>query len=420
MSVISKLEAKEILDSRGNPTVSVSCTLVNNGVTEVQGIASVPSGASTGKHEAYELRDNDIERYGGKGVLCAVDNINGEISLSLLEKELNQKTLDETLLNLDGTKNKSRLGANAILAVSLAFARACANEDGLNLYEHLANLYFENKNTRIFKIPQPAFNIINGGKHSNSGLSFQEFMIIPEGFKTIREKVEVAKKITNSLKSILLKDGQLITMGDEGGFAPKLQSNKKALDYLEKSILEAGYDTNRVKFGLDVAATTFFKDNQYFFEDRILNAENMVDIYEDLYRQYKIISIEDGLYEEDYNGFAQMNKRMGDKINVVGDDLTVTNVSLIEKAIHNKSINTLLIKPNQIGTLSETLQAIKIAKENNIKVFLSHRSGETDDTFIADLAVAVGSDFIKAGAPTKNERIVKYNRLIEIEDLLDI
>ncbi len=421
MSVISKLEAREILDSRGNPTVSVCCTLVSNGA-EVQGMASVPSGASTGKHEAYELRDNDMERYGGKGVLCAVENINGEIFSFLLGKELNQKTLDESLLNLDGTENKSRLGANAILAVSLAFARACANEIGLNLYEHLANLYFENenKNVRIFKMPQPAFNIINGGKHSNSGLSFQEFMIIPEGFKTIKEKVEVAKKITNSLKNILLNDGQSITMGDEGGFAPKLQSDKKALDYLEKSILDAGYDTDRVKFGLDVAATTFFKDKQYFFEDKMLNAEDMVNIYEDLCHRCKIISIEDGLEEEDYNGFTEMTKRMGDRINVVGDDLTVTNVSLIEKAINNKSINTLLIKPNQIGTLSETFQAIKIAKENNIKIFLSHRSGETEDTFIADLAVAVGADFIKAGAPTKNERIVKYNRLIEIEDLLNI
>lgn len=412
MSTISKLEAKEILDSRGNPTVFVSCTLTN----DTQGVASVPSGASTGKHEAYELRDNDMERYGGKGVLQAVENINGEISAFLLGKELTQSTLDESLVNLDGTKNKSRLGANAILAVSLAFARACANEKEIQLYEHLANLYSKNQNVHIYKLPQPAFNIINGGKHSDSGLSFQEFMIIPEKFKTIKEKIRVAHDIIASLKSLLLKDKQSIIMGDEGGFAPKLSSNKEAFDYLEMAISDAGYDTNQVKLGLDAAASTFFKKDRYLFEDKIFNTEDMIVMYENLCSRCKIISIEDGLQEEDLEGFTEMTKRLGGQIKIVGDDLTVTNVQLIKKAIKNKSINTLLVKPNQIGTLSETFQAIKIARENNVNVFISHRSGETEDTFIADLAVAVGADFIKAGAPTKKERIVKYNRLIEIED----
>lgn len=414
MSIISKLEAKEIVDSRGNPTVSVLCILQNG----IQGSASVPSGASTGRHEAYELRDNDTERFGGKGVLKAVENINGEISAFLLGKDLHQSTLDESLVDLDGTGNKKRLGANAILAVSLAFARACANEQGIQLFEHLANLYFKNIDIRQYRLPQPAFNIINGGKHSDSNLSFQEFLIVPQEFKTIREKIEVAKQIVASLKDILLKDGQSITMGDEGGFAPKLLSNEKAIEYLEIAISSAGYDTDQIKLGLDIAATTFFKNNHYLTEGKKLSTEEMMVLYEDLCARHRIISIEDGLHEEDFEGFGEMTRRLGDTIRIVGDDLTVTNVGLIEKAIKNKAINTLLIKPNQIGTLSETLQAIRLAKENNIKIFISHRSGETEDTFIADLAVGTGADFIKAGAPTKKERLVKYNRLIEIENYL--
>lgn len=415
MSIILKLEAKEILDSRGNPTVFVSCVLQDAKGISAEGIASVPSGASTGRHEAYELRDNDMKRFGGKGVLMAVENVNGEISTFLLGKEVNQNILDESLIKLDGTENKSRLGANAILAVSLAFARASANSKGIELYEHLADLYFTNEEVRTYKIPEPAFNVINGGKHSDSGLSFQEFMLIPKEFETIKTKIEVANKIIVSLRNLLLKDKESVAMGDEGGFAPKLSSNQKALNYLDMAITEAGYDTNQVKLGIDVAATTFFKDGHYVLEGKVQNAEEMIAMYEDLCSRHEIISIEDGLQEEDFEGFSELNKRLGDKINIVGDDLTVTNVEQIKKAIENKSINTVLIKPNQIGTLSETLQAIKIAKENNIKIFVSHRSGETMDTFIADLAVAVRADFIKAGAPTKEERIAKYNRLIEIE-----
>mgnify|MGYP001603175013 FL=1 len=414
MSIISKLKAKEVLDSRGNPTVFVSCTL-HSGVCAT---ALVPSGVSTGKNEAYELRDDDMARFDGKGVLRAVENINKEIFVFLLSKELDQKTLDESLINLDGTKNKSRLGANAILAVSLAFARVSAKEKGIQLYDHLANLYNENESNRKYKIPEPAFNIIEGGKHSDSGLDFQEFMLIPQGFKDIKTKLEVMSKIIKSLKNILLKDGQSIVMGDEGGFAPKLSSSEKALNYLEMAIRSAGHDTKKIKIGLDVAATTFFKDNRYVLENKTLNTKEMINMYENLCTRYKIISIEDGLQEEDFEGFTEITKRFGTKINIVGDDITVTNVELIKKAIENKSINTLLVKPNQIGTLSETLQAIKIAKENNIKIFISHRGGETEDTFIADLSVAIGADFIKAGDPTKKERVAKYDRLLEIENFI--
>ncbi len=414
MSIITKLEAKEILDSRGNPTVFASCTLSDG----AEGSAAVPSGASTGIGEACELRDGDNGRFKGKGVLKAVENVNEEISKLLVGKEINQETLDESLIKLDGTKNKSRLGANAILAVSLSFARACAAQKGVELYEHLANLYFDNEEKRKYKIPEPAFNVINGGKHSDSGIAFQEFMFIPTGFKTIKEKVEVANKIIKTLRELLVKDNQSVTLGDEGGFAPKLSSNAEALKYLETAISLAGYDVDKVKLALDVAATTFFKDGSYVFEGKKLNTEEMINFYRELCDRYKIISIEDGLEEEDFAGFTELTKKLGDKINIVGDDLTVTNVEFIRKAIENESINTLLIKPNQIGTLSETLEAIRMAKENNIKIFVSHRSGETLDTFIADLAVGVGADFIKAGATTKEERVVKYNRLIEIEKIL--
>ena len=412
MPIIKALKAEEMLDSRGNPTVSVSCKLEEG--TEAS--ASVPSGASTGVHEAFELRDNDMNRFAGKGVLQAIENINSEISKFLLGKELDQKTLDESLIKLDGTKNKSRLGANAILAVSLAFARVCASAKGVELYEHLANLYFNSEEKRTYKIPEPALNVINGGKHSKSGLTFQEFMLIPTGLKTMKEKMEVVGKITEALKNLLIKNGQLVTLGDEGGFAPKLETNEEALSYLEEAISSAGYNTEQIKLGLDVAATTFYKDNNYVLEGKKINAEEIIKIYEDLCVRHKIISIEDGLYEEDFVGFREMNKRLGERINIVGDDITVTNVELIKKAIDNKSINTLLVKPNQIGTVTETLRAIKTARENNIQIFVSHRSGETMDTFIADLAVAIGAEFIKAGAPTKPERMVKYNRLIEIEE----
>ena len=375
----------------------------------------MPSGTSIGRHEAFELRDGDMGRFGGKGVLGAVRNVNEKIAAFLIGKELNQSALDESLIRLDGTKNKSRLGANAILPVSLAFARASAKEKRVELYEHLADMYLLSQGKRIYKIPEPAFNLINGGKHSDSGLSFQEFMLIPIGLKTVKEKVEAAGKITISLRELLLKDKQSVELGDEGGFAPKLSSNEIALEYLEKAISSAGYDKDKIQLGIDAAATTFFEDGRYVLKGKTLGTEEMIAAYAGLCARHKIILIEDGLEEEDFVGFAEMTEKLGEKINIVGDDITATNVLLIKKAIENKSINTLLAKPNQVGTLLETLQAVKMAKENNIKIFVSHRSGETEDTFIADLAVAVGADFIKAGAPTKPERIAKYDRLLEIE-----
>jgi enolase len=414
MFKIIKLEAREVLDSRGNPTVSCVCTLESGAVGE----ATVPSGASTGAHEACELRDHDMSRMDGKGVLKAVENVNLEIANFVNDKEWSQKTLDEGLVKLDGTKNKSKLGANAILAVSLAFARACAQENKIELYEHIANVYEQEIKNQDYKLPQPAFNVINGGKHSESGIPFQEFMLIPQNFGTFEKKVSVINEITAVLKEILVADGYETTLGDEGGFAPQLPSNEKALEYLVQSIEQAGYDREQVKIGIDVAANTLFKDGIYILKEKKLNTEEIIHLYENLCATYPIISIEDGLQEEDFDGFRKMNDRLGQKINIVGDDLTVTNVELITKAIAHKSINTVLIKPNQIGTLSETLNAIRIAKKNNLKIFISHRSGETLDTFISDLSVATNADFIKAGAPTKPERTIKYQRLIEIENLL--
>lgn len=422
MTTISKIievKAKEILDSRNNPTISVSCMLENGAVGE----ASVPSGASTGRHEAHELRDKDMSRYGGKGVYKAIHNVNFEINDHLKDKKLDQEKLDKLLIKLDGTENKSRLGANAILGVSLAFARACAKEKNIELYEHLADIYFENETRedrdKKFSLPELAFNIINGGKHADSGLSFQEFMIIPTGFDTIKDKIEAGKKVIANLKELLVADGFSVSLGDEGGFAPKLGSNEKAFTYIEKSIEKSGFTREQIKLGIDVAGSSFYKNGKYeVVEGTALNTLDMIYLYKELVKNHNIISIEDGLDQEDFAGFATLTKELGDKVNIVGDDLTVTNTKLIKKAIEEKSINTLLIKPNQIGTLTETLQAIKLAKENDIKIFISHRSGETMDTFIADLAVAVGADYIKAGSLTKEERIAKYNRLKDIENKL--
>lgn len=415
MPKIKYIKAEEILDSRGNPTLQTTCTLEGG----FSAAASVPSGASTGAHEAHELRDNDPQRYDGKGVLKAIENVNTTIAQYVYGKEFTQENLDQTLLNLDGTQNKEALGANAILSVSLSFARACAQEKNVELYEYIASMFLDNAKQKSLSLPQPAFNVINGGKHSDSGIPFQEFMLIPVEFKNIKEKIQVAKNITETLKKILTEKGYSTAMGDEGGFAPKLISNEEALDILMEAIEASGYSSNQVKIGIDSAATSFFKDGKYILNDQILNTEKMLNLYEVLANTYPIVSIEDGLQEEDFVGFTELNKRLGGKMNIVGDDLTVTNVPLLQKAIEQKSINTVLIKLNQIGTLTETLNAMKMAKENGIKTFVSHRSGETLDTFIADLAVGTNADFIKAGAPTKEERLAKYNRLIEIENILE-
>lgn len=411
MSKIHNLIATEILDSRGNPTVEVLCVLDSG----AQGTASVPSGASTGAHEACELRDGDMTMHMGKGVQKALGHIQGEILQCVQGKELDQEMLDDTMIELDGTPNKNRLGANALLAVSLAFARACTNEKKVALYEHLADMYRGVDTQHTYTLPTPAFNVINGGKHSDSGISFQEFMLIPVGFATCAEKVAVAEHIVETLKALFVQYKYGVSLGDEGGFAPKLPTNEQAFDYLKRAITQAGYTTGQVKLGVDVASTTFYKNDAYVMEGSVYTSAEMIKHYEKLIQTYPIISLEDGLQEDDFIGFALLNKKLGNRVCVVGDDLTVTNTERIQKAIDMHAVNTVLIKPNQIGTLSETFHAIRLAKENNMKVFISHRSGETEDTFIADLAVAVGADFIKAGAPTKKERIVKYERLIEIE-----
>lgn len=411
MSKIIKLEAKEILDSRNNPTIETLCVLES----ESKGIASVPSGASTGAHEAHELRDGDTARYGGKGVLKAVENVNTEIFEFLKDTDFNQNSLDKALIQLDGTENKSRLGANAILSVSLAFARAKAIEESLELFEYIQKLTgAENKPT----LPYGAFNIINGGKHADSGISFQEFMIIPINFPTFSEKVKVAGEIIQTLKTNLENDGYSTHLGDEGGFAPKLASNEEALDYLVKAIEASGYSTDDIKLGLDVASSTFYKNGKYEFEGKVLDTDEMIQMYEGLISKYPIISIEDPFDEEDFDGFAKLTEKIGGKIRIVGDDLIVTNKTRLQKAIERKSINTVLIKLNQIGSLSETLETIALAQTNNIKTFISHRSGETLDTFIADLAVATDANFIKSGSLTRPERIAKYQRIIEIEESL--
>jgi len=414
MSKILRVEAIEILDSRGNPTIEATCTLESGEV----GIASVPSGKSTGVNEALELRDKDNSRYAGLGVLTAIENINVEINNEISGKEFTQVSLDETLINLDDTRNKSRLGANAILAVSIAFAKAKAEEENKNLYEYLGGLV----GNTDFKSPTPMFNIINGGKHSDSGLNIQEFMVIPKGEKPFQEKLTIVSNIINSLRELLTTKGYTTNLGDEGGFASKLSSNEEAFMLIEEAVEKAGYSKEEVSLGIDVAASNLYKEGKYEIttdgEKRLLDKEEMISWYEGLIAKYPLISIEDGLEEEDFDGFSTMLSKFKSTTQIVGDDLTVTNVERMELAKEKNSINAVIIKPNQIGTLTETLNAIKFAKENNWKTIISHRSGETMDTFIADLAVGVSSEFIKSGSPTRVERTCKYERITEIEDIL--
>ena len=414
MSKIKSVKAKEILDSRGNPTVEVALELEGGSL----GVASVASGKSTGVHEALELRDHDKNRYDGFGVLGAVAHVNTEINEFLKDKDYDQVALDEALIGLDGTENKMRLGANAILGVSLAFARACAKEMGMELYQYLGRL----GGNEAFKLPQPMLNIINGGKHADSGLDLQEFMIAPTGFDSFHDKIEAADKIISALKNILDKKNYSTSLGDEGGFAPKLSSNEEAFQLLEQAITDAGYSSDKVKIGIDAAATSFFAGGIYHLriqgKEDDKTAGQMIDWYEELIKVYPIIFIEDPLSEDDWDGFTEITRRLGDKIRIVGDDLTVTNVKRIQIAIQKKAANAVLIKLNQIGTLSETIEAIQLTKQQNWIPFISHRSGETEDTFIADLAVGLACEYIKAGSLTKSERVCKYNRLIEIEKML--
>jgi enolase len=405
---ITTLHAQEILDSRGNPTIEVTCTLSSGAV----GIASVPSGASTGIHEAVEKRDGDPHRYGGLGVQNAIESITKDMSILLGSDITDQKTLDEKLISLDGTPNKSRLGANAILAVSLAFARARTNEDNVPLYKYIASL----SGTTSFNLPTAMFNIINGGKHADSGLDIQEFMVVPTGFDTLRKKVEAASEITHTLGKILEEKGYASSIGDEGGFAPQLHSNEEALEHIVDAIEKAGYVKQDVQLAIDAAASSFYHNGSYHVSGTSMTSDELITWYVDLTARFPLISIEDGLAEDDWTGFTMLNEKLGGAISIVGDDLTVTNVARIKEAAEKKAINTVLIKLNQIGTLTETIDAIKETKKLGWKVFISHRSGETSDSFIADLAVGVSAEFIKAGAPIRAERVAKYNRLMEIED----
>jgi enolase len=409
MSKIVEVKAREILDSRGYPTVEVEVKTEKGFI----GIAAVPSGASTGTREALELRDND-ERYFGKGVLKAVDNVNSLISKKVIGLEVShQKEIDTTMIELDGTPNKSKLGANATLGVSLACVKAAALELKKELYDYL--------NPREKKIPRLMFNIINGGMHAKNNLDIQEFMIVPKR-ESFKEGVRCASEVFHSLKKLLENEGHITSVGDEGGFAPNLDSNKSALNYIIKAVETAGYVPGKDVFiALDVAASSIYNDQTktYKIEDKFLKKEELLEYYLDLVKEYPIISIEDPFDENDYEGFKLITEKLGGEINIVGDDLFVTNKKELENGIKNGLCNSILIKPNQIGTFYEMLETVVLAKQNNYTCVMSHRSGETTDTFIIDAAVALNIPFIKTGSVSRGERICKFNRLLKIEEELN-
>ena len=408
MSKIKNIKAREILDSRGNPTVEVD-VILESGVT---GRASVPSGASTGEREAIELRDGDPKRYDGKGVLTAVNNVNKIIKPHLIgEDATNQKRIDKIMIDLDGTKNKSKLGANAILGVSLAVLKAAANYYKEPLYK-----YFDKE----ISMPRAMMNILNGGMHADNGLDFQEFMIVPEA-ETFSERLRIGSEIFHSLKKVLKEKGLSTNVGDEGGFAPNLNTNKEALDAIIQAINLAGYKPGEnVYIALDVAASEFYKDGKYYLkgENRILTTNGLINYFEELIKQYPIISIEDPVDENDWEGFTLITEKIGKDIQLVGDDLFVTNKEYLQKGIDMKAGNAILLKVNQIGTVTETLETIKIAKDAGYKTIISHRSGETEDTTIADLAAALNLGQIKTGSLSRTDRTCKYNELLRIEETL--
>ncbi len=409
---IKQIQAREILDSRGNPTVEAKVILDNG----AKGSAKVPSGASTGTHEALELRDGG-KRYGGKGVLRAVKNVNTLIAKSLVGEEIeNLASLDQKMLALDGTKNKSKLGANAILAVSMALARVGAEAAKKPLYKYLREAY--NIKEKEWRLPVPMMNILNGGRHADNGLTIQEFMIIPR-HKSMHERVRMGAQIFHALASILSQKGYKTAVGDEGGFAPELLNNERAVQVIMEAIKSAGWIPGKQVFlGLDVAASEFYHHDKYYFlnNKQGWTSEKMIGLYRQWAKKYPLILIEDGLSEDDWQGWSKLTKELGKNLNLVGDDIFVTNVERLKRGIKEKIGNAILIKLNQIGTVTETIQAINLAKENGYKVAVSHRSGDTSDTFIADLAVAVNSEFIKTGSLSRSERVEKYNRLMEIEE----
>ena len=415
MSEITNIHAREVIDSRGNPTVEAVVTLADG----TKGSAIVPSGASTGAREAIELRDGDKSRYMGKGVLNAVANVNGEIAKCINGMDANdQSALDKAIIDLDGTHNKSRLGANALLAASLATAHAAAKQNGLPLYQYLGNKY---GTTGGFKLPVPMMNIINGGEHADNSVDMQEFMIVPVGAPSLAEAVRYGTEVFHNLKSVLSKKGMSTAVGDEGGFAPDLSSNEEAIEVILTAIENAGFSAGKdIYLGLDCAASEYYKDGKYVLaaEGKSFDATGMVDYLENWVRQYPIITIEDGLDEADWAGWAVLTERLGKKIQLVGDDLFVTNPKIFAEGIEKSIANSILIKFNQIGTLSETLEAIKMAEASNYTAVVSHRSGETEDTTIADLAVATNAGQIKTGSLSRSDRIAKYNQLIRIEEML--
>lgn len=411
MSKITNIIAREILDSRGNPTIEADVVLDSG----LSGRAAVPSGASTGEHEAVELRDGDQGRYQGKGVLKAVANVNGEIKDALISHDVtDQRAIDDRLIALDGTENKGRLGANATLAVSLAAAHAAANDENLPLYRYLGGETATN-------LPVPMMNIINGGSHADNSVDLQEFMIIPAGAQGFSEALRYGAEVFHSLKSVLSKRGLNTSVGDEGGFAPDLSSNEEAIAVILESIEKAGYRPGEdIYLGIDAASSEFFVNGQYELkgEGRVLDAAGMKSLLADWVNRYPIVCVEDGMDENDWSGWKELNQEIGSKCQLVGDDLFVTNTKMLQRGIKEKSANAILIKVNQIGTLSETLDAISMAQKADFGVIISHRSGETEDTTIADLAVATSAGQIKTGSLSRSDRIAKYNQLLRIEGQL--
>lgn len=412
--VINDLKAREILDSRGDPTVEVT-VLTDSGVA---GTASVPSGASTGVHEAYELRDGDKNRYDGKGVLMAIEHVNKEIKQVLRGVEVtDQQRIDSIMVDLDGTTNKRNLGANAILGVSLASARAGAQVANLPLYRYLQKIFDLEKN--IYSLPVPMMNIFNGGVHADNNLSVQEFMIVPE-FKRgqaadITESIRVGAEVFHSLGRVLKSHKLDTDVGNEGGYAPEVASSDKAIDLIIEAVERAGYQIGgQVNLALDVAASEFFRQGKYHFEEKIYKVSELISLYESWKKKYQLISLEDGLSQDDWQGWTEMTTRLGQKLLLVGDDLFVTNIDRLKMGLQFKAANTILIKPNQVGSLSETIRTVNEAQKEGMKIIVSHRSGETMDSFIADLAVAVQAQYIKSGPTSRGERVVKYNRLMEI------
>lgn len=409
MAVIEQVGAREILDSRGNPTVEVEVALDDGTLAR----AAVPSGASTGEHEAVELRDGDPARYGGKGVERAVNAVLDEIGPELAGTEaFEQRIVDQKLVDLDGTPDKSRLGANAILGVSLAVAKAAAESAGLELFRYIGG-----PNAHV--LPVPMLNILNGGAHADNAVDIQEFMIAPIGAETFREALQCGTEVYHALKSVLRSKGLATGLGDEGGFAPDLPNNREALDLIAVAVEKAGFRLGRdVVLALDVAATEFYDDRAYTFEGSKRSADQMAAYYRELVDAYPLVSIEDPLAEDDWEGWVQLTAQLGERVQLVGDDLFVTNPERIEEGIARRAANAVLVKVNQIGTLSETLDAVTLAHSCGYRCMMSHRSGETEDTTIADLAVATGCGQIKTGAPARSERVAKYNQLLRIEEAL--